>query len=75
MTIDSKENPDTSEALSDEQLQEMVAAADTGARIPHGIQGKILLGTALVWSLFQLWIASPLPFMDWPVIGLSLIHI
>jgi TRAP transporter 4TM/12TM fusion protein len=29
----------------------------------------LLLGTALGWSLFQLWIASPLPFYDWPLIG------
>ncbi|MGY8870729.1 MAG: TRAP transporter permease [Pseudomonadales bacterium] len=55
--------------LDEKELQEMVAASDTGARIPHGWQGKLLLGTALFWSLFQLWIASPLPFYDWPIIG------
>ncbi|RDE24841.1 DUF3394 domain-containing protein [Motiliproteus coralliicola] len=53
----------------DRELQEMVAANDTGARIPEGWQGKILLAAALCWSLFQLWIASPLPFYDWPIIG------
>jgi len=56
-------------SLDEKELQEMVQAADAGARIPEGIQGKVLLGTALIWSLFQLWIASPLPFFDWPVIG------
>ncbi|BBB29866.1 TRAP transporter permease [Neptunomonas japonica] len=55
--------------LNEKELQDMVAASDTGARIPHGWQGKLLLGTALFWSLFQLWIASPLPFYDWPIIG------
>ncbi|MCP5417559.1 MAG: TRAP transporter permease [Chromatiaceae bacterium] len=40
----------------------MVAQADTGARTPAGIAGKIILTTAAIWSLFQLWIASPLPF-------------
>ncbi|MCV2403665.1 TRAP transporter permease [Marinomonas sp. C2222] len=50
-------------------LEEMVAANDTGARVPVGWSGKLLLGVALFWSLFQLWIASPLPFYDWPMIG------
>ncbi len=45
------------------ELNEMVAAADTGARNPTGTAAKVLFGTALAWSLFQLWIASPLPFM------------
>ncbi len=53
----------------EKELQDMVAANDTGARIPEGLQGKILLAAALFWSLFQLWIASPLPFYDWPLIG------
>jgi len=62
--------PQTAQTTVDEQeLQEMVAASDTGARIPEGWQGKTLLGAALLWSLFQLWIASPLPFYDWPLIG------
>lgn len=59
----------TQTAIDEQELQEMVAASDTGARIPDGWQGKVLLGAALIWSLFQLWIASPLPFYDWPLIG------
>ncbi|MBE9396796.1 TRAP transporter permease [Pontibacterium sp. N1Y112] len=55
--------------VDEKELQEMVAANDTGARIPEGWQGKLLLAVALFWSLFQLWIASPLPFYDWPLIG------
>ncbi|MEH6576933.1 MAG: TRAP transporter permease [Amphritea sp.] len=61
--------PNSQSEIDDKELQEMVAANDTGARIPEGWQGKLLLGTALCWSLFQLWIASPLPFYDWPIIG------
>ncbi|WP_418135266.1 hypothetical protein [Psychromonas sp. GE-S-Ul-11] len=49
--------------MDDKALQDMVAANDTGARIPKGWQGAVLLGTALIWSLFQLWIASPSLFM------------
>jgi TRAP transporter 4TM/12TM fusion protein len=44
-------------------FNEIVAAADTGARSPTGVAAKVLFGTALAWSLFQLWIASPLPFV------------
>ncbi len=55
--------------LSDSELQDLVASTDNGARDPQGIQRTLLLGTALCWSLFQLWIASPLPFYDWPIIG------
>ena len=57
----SEENtkPDT---ISDQELQDMVAQTDTGARHPTGIPGKMLFGVPLGWSLFQLWYASPLPF-------------
>lgn len=44
-------------------LDEMVAASDSGARNPVGMPGKLLLGIAAAWSLFQLWIASPLPYV------------
>ena len=44
-------------------LQELVAEADTGRRKPAGVAGKILASVAIAWSLFQLWYASPLPFM------------
>ncbi|WP_068809328.1 TRAP transporter permease [Thauera phenolivorans] len=48
--------------LSDEELKQIVAEADTGGRKPTGLAAKLLLMVALAWSLFQLWIASPLPF-------------
>ncbi|SET77810.1 TRAP transporter permease [Oceanicella actignis] len=44
-------------------VEDLVAAADTGARAPEGGVGRLLMLTALAWSLFQLWFASPLPFM------------
>ena len=46
-----------------QDVQEMVAQADTGARAPMGIPGRILWFVPLCWSLFQLWYASPLPFI------------
>ncbi|SJN15167.1 TRAP-type uncharacterized transport system, fused permease component [Halomonas citrativorans] len=48
---------------TESDLEDMVAASDTGARKPHGVPGKLLVSMAAAWSLFQLWIASPLPYM------------
>jgi TRAP transporter 4TM/12TM fusion protein len=45
------------------ELQELVAEADTGARKPAGAAAVALTGVAVAWSLFQLWYASPLPFV------------
>ncbi|QFI56285.1 TRAP transporter permease [Aeromonas simiae] len=42
---------------------EELIAQDVGARLPQGSMGWIIAGLALLWSLFQLWIASPLPFI------------
>ena len=49
---------------TDHDLDAMVAASDTGGRNPDNPSvAKLITGVALVWSLFQLWIASPLPFI------------
>lgn len=54
----------TDSLKSGEQLQEMIAESDTGARNPTGaIPKKILFYVPLIWTLFQLWYASPLPFI------------
>ena len=47
---------------NDEELQRLVAEVDTGGRSPRGIARAVMLTVALAWSLFQLWVASPLPF-------------
>ncbi|HEX9820106.1 MAG TPA: TRAP transporter permease [Methylomirabilota bacterium] len=44
-------------------LQALVAEHDTGGRAPTGVAARVLLLTALAWALFQLWYASPLPFL------------
>ncbi len=48
---------------SDAELQALVAAADTGAREPPGWSGRLLFFVAVAWSIFQIWYASPLPFV------------
>ncbi len=50
-------------ASPNNKLHDMIADADTGGRDPGGLAKNVLLGGALIWSLFQLWIASPVPFM------------
>ncbi|MEJ2575821.1 MAG: TRAP transporter permease, partial [Gammaproteobacteria bacterium] len=57
------EDKNHDEALTAEQeLRDIVAQVDTGARHPAGVAGSILFAVPLCWSLFQLWYASPLPF-------------
>ncbi|WP_069383301.1 TRAP transporter permease [Halomonas caseinilytica] len=58
MTEDNKRGPG-----AEVDLEDMVASSDSGARKPAGMPGKLLVGIAAAWSLFQLWIASPLPFI------------
>ena len=49
---------------SDEELQEMIAETESGARNPTGaFPKKILFFVPLLWTVFQLWYASPLPFL------------
>ncbi|WP_062191502.1 TRAP transporter permease [Caldimonas taiwanensis] len=43
-------------------VQQLVSDTDTGGRKPGPWMQKLLLVVAVAWSLFQLWIASPLPF-------------
>ncbi|MEJ7670753.1 MAG: TRAP transporter permease [Casimicrobiaceae bacterium] len=44
-------------------LQQIVAEADFGGREPAGVVGGFLAFVAAAWSLFQVWYASPLPFV------------
>ncbi|MEL7106502.1 MAG: TRAP transporter permease [Pseudomonadota bacterium] len=46
-------------ALSEEELQELVAASDSGARSPVGAVGIFVAVVALTWSIFQVLLASP----------------
>ena len=51
------------EGLSQAEIDAMVASSDTGGRNAGPGIAKLIAGIALIWSLFQLWFASPLPFM------------
>ena len=43
-------------------VNQLVQESDTGGRKPGAGVERFLVITAVAWSLFQLWIASPLPF-------------
>ena len=50
--------------LTEKSVQDFVAETDTGARAPTGHFSRyVLIYVPMAWSLFQLWIASPLPYM------------
>lgn len=46
-----------------DDLQDMVASNDTGGRTPYGISKKVIVYVAILWSLFQIYYASPIPFV------------
>ncbi len=48
--------------LSADQVDDLVAQVDTGARNPTNWQGKFILIVCFIWALFQLYIASNFRF-------------
>jgi len=47
---------------ADVDVNQLVQDSDSGGRNPGPLVTRLLLGVAVAWSVFQLWIASPLPF-------------
>ena len=56
-------------ALNAHELEDLVASTDTGGRTPDSRFVLMLLsGLALAWSVWQVWIASPIPYqIGWGV--------
>ncbi|KZK84524.1 DctM-like transporter [Pseudovibrio sp. Ad13] len=44
------------------ELQDLIAENDTGARDPSGLAKYLIFAVGLLWPLYQLYMASPLPF-------------
>jgi TRAP transporter 4TM/12TM fusion protein len=57
-------------SLGAAELEQLVAESDTGGRKPAGVARRLLFLLAVAWSTFQLWYASPLPF----VLGVFLLN-
>jgi TRAP transporter 4TM/12TM fusion protein len=53
----------TQAATTRDVLETMVAEADTGGRKPSGLAKIFIFVIALAWALFQLWYASPIPYI------------
>lgn len=51
----------------------MVAEVESGARSAAGFTGKFILALAFVWSLFQLYIASNIPFILTETFGVNVV--
>ena len=51
-----------SPAAAGVDVNQLVADNDAGGRDPGPAVSRLIVGVCLCWSLFQLWIASPLPF-------------
>ncbi len=47
--------------IAPESLEEMVASSDTGGRTPTHFSKYVIVVTAILWSLFQIYYASPWP--------------
>ncbi len=50
-------------SAADDQVVEDLLKSETGARTLLGFQHKLVITLLIAWSAFQLWYASPLPFI------------
>ncbi|VAW21635.1 TRAP-type uncharacterized transport system, fused permease component [hydrothermal vent metagenome] len=55
----------------DVDVEMMVAEVESGARQAAGLAGKFIVALAFTWSLFQLYIASPLPYRLAEITGIN----
>ncbi len=60
--------------FTDDDLQDLVASTDSGARNPtNRIVALLIAGLALFWSVFQIWIADPQFWLAQYIPGVSII--
>lgn len=60
MTDTTQSNSEAAQSRS--KVDQMVAEVETGARMATGVAGKIVLAITFMWSVFQLYTASSLPY-------------
>lgn len=58
-----EESSQKGECALQDDIQTRMLESDYGGRTVSGVSGKILFLVSILWALFQLWYASPLPFM------------
>ena len=49
--------------MADADLRDLSDSIDMGGRRPTGLEERLLFAVALLWSCYQLWVASPLPYV------------
>ncbi len=54
-------------------VEMMVAEVETGARSAAGFAGKFIIGLAFTWSVFQLFIASNIPYVITELSGINVV--
>ena len=59
----SEETSTESHSNTIEKADQIMAESETGGRSPLGWSRKVMLGVSLIWSIFQIWYASTLPFI------------
>lgn len=57
-------NPKARRKFAKSGIPDLVIGNEDISRKQYGFVSIIFIATALCWSLFQLWVASPLPYMD-----------
>jgi len=66
VSLDARDNlivgAEMTEKTHQQELDDLIAENDTGAREPSGMARKLVLGIAIFWPIYQLYMASPLPF-------------
>ena len=60
-------------AMSQTKAEEIIASSETGGRILEGGAQKLVLTVAFIWSVFQLYVASSIPFFLSEQTGLQLV--
>lgn len=63
MATDNDNKAKTGKEATSSSTVDTVLQTETGGRLVKGKAGLVLFLVPVVWSLFQLWIASPLPFI------------
>ncbi|MEM8648909.1 MAG: TRAP transporter permease [Pseudomonadota bacterium] len=57
----------------DTDVDQMVAEVETGSRNAVGFAGRFILAIAFVWALFQIYIASSIPFTLTSLTGINVV--
>lgn len=58
--------------ITNNEIEELLIKSESGARKPQGAALFIMTYVAIFWSLFQIWVSSPLPYTDFAYSTLSI---